>query len=127
MNGIRQDTTLLVAILTAVTCSIAAAVYTWAEVEPAPIMSLILMWAPLITVILWLQKDAQRTGVGAVRDWGFFVWLAWPVVLPWYAFKSRGWQGWRLLLGLMALIGSTYVTALATAWLAYVVTDVPTQ
>jgi hypothetical protein len=67
-------------------------------------MSTLLMFAPLIAVILWLQKDAQRTGVGAVQDWGMFVWFAWPVVIPWYAFKSRGRGGWRLLLGLIALI-----------------------
>lgn len=119
MTAIPQDTTLRVAIVTAVSCSIAAAVYTLAEVEPAPIMFVMVTFAPLITVILWLQKDAQRTGVAAVQDWGMFVWLAWPVVIPWYTFKSRGRSGWRLLLGLTVLICSAYVTGFAIAWFAY--------
>jgi hypothetical protein len=119
MSALPRDTTLRVAVFTAIICSIAAAIYTLAELEPAPIMSLLLAGAPLMAVILWLQRDAQRTGVGAVQDLGMFVWFAWPVVIPWYAFKSRGRRGWRLFLGLTALICCTYATAFAVPWLAY--------
>lgn len=113
------DTTLRVAIGTAVFCSITAAVYTLAEIAPSPAVIAFLTFAPLLAVILWLQKDAQRTGVGAVQDWGMFVWFGWPVVIPWYAFKSRGRSGWRLLLGLFALMGSAYLTAFVVSWIAY--------
>jgi hypothetical protein len=114
-----RDTTLRVAIATAVFGSMIAAVYTLAEIEPSPTVVTFWTLAPVLAVILWLQKDGQRTGVGAVQDWGLFAWLAWPVVIPWYAFKSRGRTGWRLLLGLIALIFSPYITALVVAWLAY--------
>ena len=119
MSGASGDTTLRVAIGTAVFCSMTAAVYTLAEIEPSPMVVLFWTFGPVLAVILWLQKDGQRTGVGAVQDWGFFAWLAWPVVIPWYAFKSRGRTGWRLLLGLIALISSPYITAFVVAWLAY--------
>ncbi len=115
-----RDTTLRVAVLTAVVCSVATALYTLAQLEPAPGMSIVITFAPVITVILWLQKDAQRTGIGAVHDWGMFVWLAWPIVIPWYAFRSRGPSGWRLLLGLSLLICSASVTAFAAAWLMWI-------
>ena len=82
-------------------------------------MVLIILLAPMIAVILWLQKDGQRTGVAAVLDWGMFVWLAWPVLIPWYAFRTRGRQGWRLLLGLMALIMGPYAAMFVTSWLAH--------
>ena len=121
MTAVPHDTTLRVAIFTATICSIAAAIYTLADLEPAPIMSTLMGLAPLIAVILWLQKDSQQSGVGAVQDWGMFVWFAWPVVIPWYAFKSRGPAGWRLLVGLVALICSVYVTGFAVAWIAYAV------
>ena len=75
---------------------------------------------PLLAVILWLQKDARRTGVGAVQDWGYFLLLAWPIVIPWYAFKTRGRAGWVLLLTLMGLIISASVTSLAVPWLIYI-------
>lgn len=119
MSEASRDTTLRVAIAAAVFSSMTAAVYTLAEIEPsAPVVT---FWtlAPLIAVILWLQKDGQRTGVGAVQDWGMFAWFAWPVVIPWYAFKSRGRTGWRLLLGLIALICSAYVTVFVVTWVAY--------
>jgi hypothetical protein len=48
-----------------------------------------------------------------------FVWFAWPVVIPWYAFKSRGRRGWRLLLGLIALISAAYVTGFVVACVTY--------
>ena len=118
MIRLPQDTTLRVAIFTAVACSAATATYVLAEIEPAPIMVPVLT-APLLAVILWLQKDGQRTGICAVLDWGMFAWFAWPVVLPWYVFKSRGRRGWRLLVALIALIYSTSLTGFAVAWLAY--------
>ena len=119
MTQASPDTTLRVAIATAVFSSMTAAVYTLAEVEPSNPMLTFWTLGPLIAVILWLQKDSQRTGVGAVQDWGMFAWFAWPVVIPWYAFKTRGRTGWRLLLGLVALISSAYVTAFVATWFAY--------
>ena len=119
MSEASRDTTLRVAIATAVFCSMISALYTLAEIEPSPTVVLFWTFGPVLAVILWLQKDAQRTGVGAVQDWGFFLWLAWPVVIPWYAFKSRGRTGWRLLLGLIALISSPYIAGFVVAWLAY--------
>ena len=119
MTQASPDTTLRVAIATAVFSSMTAAIYTLAQVEPSNPMLTFWTLGPLIAVILWLQKDSQRTGVGAVQDWGMFAWLAWPVVIPWYAFKTRGRTGWRLLLGLIALIFSAYVTVFVVACLAY--------
>jgi hypothetical protein len=42
--------------------------------------------------------------------------LAWPAVIPWYALKTRGPGGWRLAVGLFALILSAYVAGTLT-WL----------
>ena len=116
MIRLLADTTLRVAILTSLACGIAGAVYTLAGIEPAPIMTLVLTFASPILVILWLQKDADRRGIGLVLDFGLFVWIAWPVILPWYAFRSRGRRGWRLLLGLMVLIFAPYIGGLLEMW-----------
>jgi hypothetical protein len=70
-------------------------------------------------VILWLQTDAKRTGVAAIQDWGLFVWLAWPIVIPWYALKTRGRAGWRLAFRLFGLILSAHLSWLFVAWLMY--------
>ncbi len=110
------DVTLTVARLAALFASLVAAVYASVQLEPSPIVALFLSAGPLYAVILWLEKDAHRTGVGAVQDLGYFLLLAWPVVIPWYAFKTRGRSGWRLTAGLFGLIGAAYLTWLFVAF-----------
>jgi hypothetical protein len=110
------DITLRVAKLAALFCSLMAAVYAALQIQPSVLPSLFLTSGPAIIVILWLQKDARRTGVGAVRDLGFFLWLAWPFVIPWYAFRTRGRAGWKLAAGLFGLIMASYVTWIVVAF-----------
>jgi len=109
MRLVSNDISLRTAKVTAVFCALAAAVYGAAQAEPSPLVALFLSFGPLLAVILWLQKDARRTGVGSVLDLGYFLLAAWPIVIPWYAFKTRGRAGWRLLLGLFTLISSAYL------------------
>ena len=116
MDERPRDITLNVAKFAALFCSLVSITYTLLQAEPAPAVTLFVSLGPLFAVILWLQKDARRTGVGAVQDWGYFLWLAWPAVIPWYAFKTRGLAGWKLTAGLFALIGSSYVSALIVGW-----------
>src|SRR5262245_10108903 len=116
MEERSDDTILKVAKLAALFCSLGAAVYAGVQTEPSPVVSLFLSGGPLLAVILWLQKDPRRTGVGAVQDWGYFLLLAWPVVIPWYAFRTRGWSGWRLTALLFGLIGASYVTGMVVAY-----------
>ena len=97
--------------ITGLFCALASALYMMADAEPSPIVALFFSAAPLIAVILWLQRDAHRTGVGAVHDLGLFLWFAWLVVIPWYSWQTRGRRAWRLCLGLFALIGSAYIGA----------------
>lgn len=107
---------LTVAKLAALVCSVAAAGYAAVRTEPSPVVSLFLSGGPLLAVILWLQKDARRHGVGAVQDWGYFLLLAWPVVIPWYAFRTRGRLGWRLTALLFGIVGASYVTSMVVAY-----------
>jgi hypothetical protein len=112
------DLTLMVARIAAVFAALAGATYATARIEPSPLIALFLSGGPLFAVILWLQKDAGRTGVGSVQDLGYFLLLAWPVVIPWYAFKTRGRSGWRLTVGLFVLILAAHI---GWAIVAYVI------
>jgi hypothetical protein len=116
MHARSDDITLRVAQLAALFSSLAAAAYAATQSEPSPIVALFLSSGPLLAVVLWLQKDSRRTGVGAVQDWGYFLLLAWPIVIPWYAFKTRGRSGWRLAAGLFGLVFSSYITWMAVAY-----------
>jgi hypothetical protein len=115
MEQQSKDITLRVAKLAAAFCSLVAAAYAATQAEPSPAVALFLSGGPLFAVVLWLQKDARRTRVGVVQDWGYFLLLAWPVVIPWYAFKTRGRSGWRLTAGLFGLVMAPYVSWLVVA------------
>lgn len=110
VSATDRDIPLLVARLTAVFGSVVAAVYAVAEVTPAPAVEFFLAAVPTFAVVLWLQRDAARTGVGAVLDFGYFLLLAWPIVIPWYAFKTRGWKGRWLTIRLFVLILAPWLT-----------------
>jgi hypothetical protein len=113
MHECLQDTTFRIATLAALFASCVTATYTATNSEPAPLVALFLLFGPLFFVVLWLQQDARRTGVGAVQDWGYFLLLAWPFVIPWYAFRTRGRGGWRLIVVLFSLIsGASIIGAL---------------
>ena len=116
MQECLQDRTLRVATLAAVFSSLAAVVYVATQSDPAPIVALFLTFTPLVCVVLWLQQDARRTGVASVQDWGLFLLLFWPLVIPWYAFQTRGRAGWRLILVLFALIGAADMTWMLVAY-----------
>ncbi len=111
-----NDITLNVAKLAALFSSLAAALYASTQSEPAPVVSWFLSSGPLLAVVLWLQKDARRTGVGAVQDLGYFLLLAWPVVIPWYAFATRGRSGWRLTAGLLGLVGAAPIAGMVVEY-----------
>jgi hypothetical protein len=115
--GTGREASLRPAAVTTALCSIAAAAYAAARVDPLPIVDIALAVSPVIAVILWLQKDARRTGVAAVHDLGLLLWLTWPVAIPWYAFRTRGRAGWRLALVLLALCVSVYVVSALAFWI----------
>ena len=105
-----------IAIATTVFCSLVSALYVLGRTEPVPAVELFLTVGPFMAVILWLHQDARRRGVGAVQDFGLLMWIFWPVAIPWYAFASRGRGGWKLLAGVLALIGAAPLTLVIFAW-----------
>lgn len=121
MDAVAIDVSLRKPQFTALFCSAVAAVYAVAGLEPSGLVKLLVNAAPLVSVILWLQKDCRRTGTTSIQDWGMLVWLAWPVVIPWYVLQSRGRAGWALLIGLFGLILSASIARALVPWIVYVV------
>jgi len=109
---------LKVAKLSAVASAAGTGLYLVLGVEPSEEAGYLLSYLSICVVVLWLQRDAQRTRVGAVHDLGLFLLIAWWAVIPWYSFKTRGKAGVWLMLGLFALIAAPTLGAIATAILA---------
>ena len=60
----------------------------------------------------WLHADNRRLGIPEVIDQGWFAYLAWPVMLPYHLFKTRGSRGGWVLVGLVGLFAATYLLSL---------------
>src|SRR5262245_52147239 len=55
----------------------------------------------------WLRTDSRGRGVLSVYDLGFFLYLAWPIVMPYYLVKTRGAKGLLIILGfVVAYVGA---------------------
>jgi hypothetical protein len=53
----------------------------------------------------WLRTDSRERGIGWVFDMGLFLYIAWPLVIPYYLFKSRGARGLLVILGFVGAYG----------------------
>ena len=58
----------------------------------------------LIYIILWwFQSDRSDRGIQLPFDAGFLMAALWPVVFPFYLFKTRGAKAFRILLLLLVI------------------------
>jgi hypothetical protein len=114
MPDTTRDMPLTVAKLTALMSATGTGLYLALGVQPSETAAFLLRVLPLLAVVLWLQRDAHRTGVGAVFDLGMFLLIAWWLIIPWYSFKTRGKAGVWVMMGLFALIFAPIVGAFAT-------------
>ena len=76
--------------ITATICTFFAVAYGLSGAELAPFVFLVASYATPVSAVLWLQRDARIQGITTVYDWGLFAFVAWPVMIPWYAIKTRG-------------------------------------
>jgi hypothetical protein len=84
-------------------CAGFAVAYGALELEPSPIMVVLLNYGPVFVVTAWLAAETKRRIVDA-HDLGLFFYLTWPVAVIWYALRSRGVAGWTLALRLYVLV-----------------------
>lgn len=60
-------------------------------------------------IAIWLDGDIRRRGYRPAFDSKTFLFFAWPVVGPYYLFRTRGWKGLVPILGFIALLTMGYV------------------
>ena len=74
----------------------------------APAGYTLLHWAAQLWIVgWWLRTDSRKRGVVWVYDLGFFLCIAWPLVMPYYLVKTRGARGLLVILGFIgAYVGA---------------------
>jgi hypothetical protein len=68
-------------------------------------------------VALAIEADRKSRQLAAPFEYGAFVFFAWPVAVPYYLFKVRGWRGLALGLGLILFASIPDFIAIATYFL----------
>jgi hypothetical protein len=93
--------------------------YRVSGIEPPPSFTVIYILGFLWIIGWWLRADSRRRGVSWVFDMGFFLYVAWPLILPYYILRSRGGKGLLTILCFVAIyIGATVVGAVLYSFLA---------
>jgi hypothetical protein len=64
-----------------------------------------LLWAFEFRLLLtrWVLADSRARDFGVPYEFGAFVFWGWPVVVPYYLYRSRGGRGLLLFLGICGL------------------------
>jgi hypothetical protein len=95
---------------------LASGFYLAGSIEPPPPFGLLYALGFLWVIGWWLLKDSRKRGVEWVLDMGLFLYLAWPLILPYYLLKTRGVKG---LLVILVFIG-VFVMAAIVGGVLYV-------
>jgi hypothetical protein len=85
----------------------ARGIYLASGIELPPAFTLVYSAGLLWAVGWWLWKDSRKLNVAWVYDMGFFLSVAWPLIMPYYFLKTRGAKGLLLILAFIVVyIGS---------------------
>lgn len=90
-------------------------IYLASGFEPPPAFPLLNTIGLLWLVGWWLLRDSRHRGIPWIYDIGFFLCIAWPLILPYYLLTTRRAKG---LLLIFAFVG-TYIAALAVGIAIY--------
>lgn len=76
------------------------------------------LWAFIfaILVAVWAVNEPKQRDFSAPFEFSAFLYFAWPIVLPYYLYKTRGYEGVILFLGFAAM----YLTPFLSGLVAYI-------
>jgi hypothetical protein len=68
------------------------------NVDQSGPLRLVMVIGLLLATDYWLEMDSRRAGVQWVWDMGLFLAIAWPFILTYYLWKTRGVKGILIIL-----------------------------
>ncbi len=73
------------------------------QLEPPIAYTYLLHLANATILLWWLKEDTKHQRETLPLDYGYFLYLAWPVLIPYHLFATRGLRGF---IGIFAYIAS---------------------
>ena len=92
--------------------------YLAGSIEPPPSFAFLYTFGFFWVIGWWLLQDSRKRSVGWVLDMGLFLYIAWPLIMPYYLLKTRGVKG---VLAILVFIG-VYLMAALFGLALYIVT-----
>jgi CDP-diglyceride synthetase len=76
-----------------------------------------ILWTLLFSLViaLWASSDAKSRDLYKPYEYSYFIFLFWPVVLPYHLVKTRGTEGLVMFLGILGLYFLPFLCGLV-AW-----------
>jgi hypothetical protein len=65
-----------------------------------------------IAIVSWFKEDCKKNNIIWVIDMGFFLFVAWILIIPIYLFKTRGVRAFITILLFLGIYTSTYLFSL---------------
>ena len=112
----RISTPTLLLYLYLIAAQVVTGVYLARVAEQPPAFTVLYPLGLLWVVGWWLRDDSRRRGVAWVFDMGLFLYIAWPLFMPYYLLKTRGAKGLLVILAFAV----AYVGALLAGATLYV-------
>ena len=72
--------------------------------SPTELEVIVAGYVPMIFVLLWMTDDAYRRRSTPCFDFGFLMWIFFPLTLLGYLVWTRGWWGLVVFAGMLAAI-----------------------
>ena len=66
---------------------------------------------------LWVHYDSRSLNISLGIDQAMYIFFAWPITFPYYAFRSRGFRSGSLLL--LAFVGMVVFTLIAALIISF--------
>ena len=65
-----------------------------------------LLWCiiSLALTAFWAMEDSKTSQFEKPFDFGFLIYMFWPVLFPWYLYKTRQVEGLIMFLGILGLL-----------------------
>ena len=76
---------------------------TTGEREPTPTFSFIYAVGFMWIITSWLLTDSRKRGINLPYEMGMFLYIAWPIYMPYHLIKTRGARGLLVILGFLVV------------------------